>query len=116
MKTASVLSFVGGSISVHVSGYANNGSGELYFRESDVEYSNEDGIDFLTVQVPKSELLEIRDFLNRHLPGATEDDPVNRGCTLPPVGWYCSREPGHEGPCAARQAAALARAKGSSHD
>lgn len=23
------------------------------------------------------------------------------GCTLPPAGWYCTREPGHEGPCAA---------------
>ena len=22
-------------------------------------------------------------------------------CTLPPPGWYCTREPGHEGPCAA---------------
>lgn len=23
-------------------------------------------------------------------------------CTIPPEGWECSREPGHEGPCAAR--------------
>jgi hypothetical protein len=23
-------------------------------------------------------------------------------CTLPPEGWACSREPGHDGPCAAR--------------
>jgi hypothetical protein len=23
-------------------------------------------------------------------------------CQLPPDGWWCSREPGHEGPCAAR--------------
>jgi hypothetical protein len=23
-------------------------------------------------------------------------------CTLPPPGWSCSREPGHDGPCAAR--------------
>lgn len=22
-------------------------------------------------------------------------------CTLPPFGWYCTRDPGHEGPCAA---------------
>jgi len=27
--------------------------------------------------------------------------PQDRGCTLPPEGWYCTREPGHEGPCAA---------------
>ena len=24
------------------------------------------------------------------------------GCKLPPEGWYCSRKPHHEGPCAAR--------------
>jgi hypothetical protein len=24
-------------------------------------------------------------------------------CELPPPGWWCSREPGHEGPCAARE-------------
>jgi hypothetical protein len=24
-------------------------------------------------------------------------------CERPPEGWECSREPGHEGPCAARQ-------------
>jgi hypothetical protein len=28
--------------------------------------------------------------------------PPNLGCKLPPSGWWCSREPGHEGPCAAR--------------
>lgn len=22
-------------------------------------------------------------------------------CSVPPKGWWCSREPGHEGPCAA---------------
>lgn len=31
------------------------------------------------------------------------DRPPNQGCKLPPSGWYCSREPGHQGPCAARQ-------------
>lgn len=25
----------------------------------------------------------------------------NNGCQLPPPGWWCSREPGHDGPCAA---------------
>lgn len=23
-------------------------------------------------------------------------------CEIPPAGWWCSREPGHDGPCAAR--------------
>lgn len=30
----------------------------------------------------------------------------NYGCPLPPPGWWCSRTPGHEGPCAARPVAA----------
>lgn len=31
-----------------------------------------------------------------------DPNPPNQGCTRPPIGWYCSREPGHKGPCAAR--------------
>lgn len=27
---------------------------------------------------------------------------ADQGCRVPPEGWWCSREPGHEGPCAAR--------------
>lgn len=27
--------------------------------------------------------------------------PPNLGCQVPPAGWWCSREPGHPGPCAA---------------
>lgn len=38
----------------------------------------------------------IRRTLTREL------DPPDLGCTLPPPGWYCSREPGHEGACPAR--------------
>lgn len=34
-------------------------------------------------------------------PGA----PVDQGCKVPPAGWWCSREPGHDGPCAARRSA-----------
>ncbi len=26
-------------------------------------------------------------------------------CTIPPAGWYCTRTPGHDGPCAAHEAA-----------
>ena len=26
---------------------------------------------------------------------------VDLGCKFPPIGWYCTREPGHEPPCAA---------------
>lgn len=31
-----------------------------------------------------------------------EYEPKDQGCTVPPAGWWCSREKGHEGPCAAR--------------
>jgi hypothetical protein len=27
---------------------------------------------------------------------------LDQGCTVPPFGWWCSRTPGHDGPCAAR--------------
>lgn len=29
-----------------------------------------------------------------------------QGCAVPPLGWYCTREAGHEGPCAAIPTAA----------
>lgn len=28
--------------------------------------------------------------------------PERTACRLPPEGWWCSRDAGHEGPCAAR--------------
>lgn len=28
-------------------------------------------------------------------------DGVDRGCKVPPPGWFCTRAPGHDGPCAA---------------
>jgi hypothetical protein len=33
----------------------------------------------------------------------TETLPLDLGCTMPPAGWWCSIEPGHDGPCAARE-------------
>lgn len=30
-----------------------------------------------------------------------ERGPENVDCQLAPVGWYCTREAGHDGPCAA---------------
>lgn len=29
-------------------------------------------------------------------------EAMDRGCRVPPEGWWCSREKGHGGPCAAR--------------
>lgn len=31
-----------------------------------------------------------------------EFQPPPSNCQVPPPGWYCSRVPGHDGPCAAR--------------
>lgn len=32
----------------------------------------------------------------------TRAAPGVQRCTRPPAGWYCTREPGHDGPCPAR--------------
>lgn len=37
----------------------------------------------------------------RQAMAARGSQPPDLGCQQPPDGWYCSREPGHEGPCAA---------------
>lgn len=34
--------------------------------------------------------------------GRYVESSTPNGCTVPPAGWLCTREPGHEGPCAAR--------------
>lgn len=47
--------------------------------------------------------------LVRSLVGAAVDSCVpyaglRQNCRRGTIGWWCSREPGHEGPCAARRA------------
>lgn len=34
---------------------------------------------------------------------AFRDQATKSGCDHPPSGWWCGREPGHDGPCAARR-------------
>jgi hypothetical protein len=45
--------------------------------------------------------------LKRRLDEAIDYDDSQKhrdqGCDFPPTGWWCSRQPGHEGPCAARE-------------
>ncbi len=54
-------------------------------------------------------LWNIRDSLEKlgyyraSMPVLTADNPPDQGCKIPPAGWYCSRAPGHDGPCAARR-------------
>lgn len=33
--------------------------------------------------------------------GVAEESDGFPPCMIPPLGWVCTREPGHEGPCAA---------------
>jgi len=44
-----------------------------------------------------------RGFAARQSPApiAGKAEMPDQGCKLPPDGWYCSLEPGHDGPCAA---------------
>jgi hypothetical protein len=39
-----------------------------------------------------------------NLPARLLPLPEHGGCASPPRGWWCSRPPGHDGPCAARPA------------
>ena len=41
-----------------------------------------------------------------------EGEAPQAGCTVPPEGWYCTRAPRHDGPCAARPIAQQAAASG----
>jgi len=47
---------------------------------------------------PKEEQYE-REYLG-WWPDSESNEKVEK-CSLPPKGWRCTREPGHEGPCAA---------------
>lgn len=42
--------------------------------------------------------------------------PPERRCKVPPPGWWCSREPGHEGPCAAHPDGVAIPLKGQEKD
>jgi hypothetical protein len=71
MKYSTYLSFEGGALRVNKSGFGeDDGSGELSFRDVDLEYDYPDGGSSSTYQlikIPKSELEAIRDFLVKEL-------------------------------------------------
>lgn len=58
---------------------------------------NDEGEGFLDVS-------KVEEHLSRSFDLDKEAGVVTAGgqCTIPPPGWWCSRGPGHEGPCAAR--------------
>ena len=45
---------------------------------------------------------DLKRMIDAHTCIAPEPDPVTDECDKPPAGWWCSRERGHNGPCAAR--------------
>ncbi|MEJ0092776.1 MAG: hypothetical protein WDN46_10085 [Methylocella sp.] len=84
LKRGEVLSFVDGVLTVNISGYgSNNGDGYLGFHDDNLSHE-EDGI--RRAKIPNSELVAIRDFLNRVLPLAAPVDitpPIDLGWGAP---------------------------------
>lgn len=65
MKVSPTLLFEGGSVTVNATGYgAKDGSGYLAFKDDDLQW---DDYETRFVNVAKSELEGIRDFLIQHL-------------------------------------------------
>lgn len=71
LKTAVVLSFEGGLLTINLAGYGEqNGSGRLSFKEEDLDWGHGEDMDWRSIRLPKSELEELRNFLNERLPPA----------------------------------------------
>jgi hypothetical protein len=64
LKTMARLIFEGGSIGVRINGYPNNGDGEFLFDEEEADWGD---TKLRIVKVPKSELIALRDFLDKWL-------------------------------------------------
>ncbi len=70
-KSGAALSFEGGNLVLNLRGYPDPGSGQFAFTDDDLEpvrEYDEDGVwDGFLVKLPSSELLALRDFLNKYL-------------------------------------------------
>ena len=66
-----VFSFDGGNLTVLGEGHPEQGSGWFTFDEDEVQWRPHDEKDgcYLLANLPKSELIELRDFLNKHVTG-----------------------------------------------
>lgn len=70
LKRSEVLSFVDGTLTIKASGHAVNGWGVLVFDEEQIEikpHEEKDG-GYVEIEIMRSELRALRDFLNRVLP------------------------------------------------
>lgn len=54
------------------------------------------------------EVMKIESELAGDCESAPDVNPGSDMCEIPPAGWWCSREKGHDGPCAARLISDLA--------
>ena len=52
--------------------------------------------------------LKIESELDSDIESAPDVNQGSDACEVPPIGWWCSREKGHDGPCAARPTLDLA--------
>jgi hypothetical protein len=71
IKCSSVMSVDGATLTVRRSGYCQeNGSGYFVLDENDVDWKPHDERDghYLEVKLAPSEMIELRDFLNREFP------------------------------------------------
>jgi hypothetical protein len=73
-KFGAALSFDGGNLQLNLRGYPDPGSGHFAFTDDQLEpvrEYDEDGVwDGFLVKLPASEIIALRDFLNKWLPPA----------------------------------------------
>jgi len=70
LKVQSTLAFEGGALTIKRSGFPNNGDGTLTFDDDKLDWEHKIDRDgsYRTISLPHSELVAIRDFLNKELP------------------------------------------------
>lgn len=55
--------------------------------------------DWCGILLNKQQILDLARFLHEQALEMIHDGEAM--CQMPPLGWYCTRQAGHEGPCAA---------------
>src|SRR5690242_19604134 len=84
LKRNEVLSFDDGLLTVKMSGHGvGNGWATLSFNEKQFELDDEG---YQVLEIPPSELFELRDFLNRVLPAKRRGDPTPADTSASMVG------------------------------
>lgn len=74
LKRSATLDFEGGMLTINLSGFGDkNGSGCFVFDEEDVQWHPHDEKSgcYLAVDIPRSEMVELRDWLTKQLEGVS---------------------------------------------